>query len=238
MNRIFIQSVRPVNYQLKKGLKTSVIRAAKNDSSTIDSFKLPSQTSINEWEFKYDFIPKVSEPKVPPVSPEAIKQDIAHEKKIDVEREMFNKEGATSVKVEANDAKVIHGGESVIDEPEFIQDRGSDPIKVENFKGTNSSKPTKPANRDQYLQTSINPNINQSDVNNLSESTIDHKQSDVKPSKVVDDLEEDNMQHAGQQKLEDTKSSGNGVYITLGLFGLGAGSYYIYNNNGDKSEQK
>ncbi|KAM9892071.1 hypothetical protein OXX69_012128, partial [Metschnikowia pulcherrima] len=29
---------------------------AKNDASTIDSFKLPSQTSINEWEFKYDFM--------------------------------------------------------------------------------------------------------------------------------------------------------------------------------------
>ena len=54
---------------------------AKNDSSTIDSFKLPSQTSINEWEFKYDFVPKVAEPKIPPVSPEAIKQDIAQTKK-------------------------------------------------------------------------------------------------------------------------------------------------------------
>ena len=53
---------------------------AKGDSSTIDSYRLPSQTSINEWEFKYDFIPKTSEPKVPPLTKEAVKQDIAHEK--------------------------------------------------------------------------------------------------------------------------------------------------------------
>ena len=59
---------------------------AKGDSSTIDSYRLPSQTSINEWEFKYDFIPKTSEPKVPPLTKEAVKQDIAHEKAKSVER--------------------------------------------------------------------------------------------------------------------------------------------------------
>lgn len=48
-----------------RSIQTSIRALAKNDPSTIDLYKLPSQTSINEWEFKYDFIPKVAQPKIP-----------------------------------------------------------------------------------------------------------------------------------------------------------------------------
>ena len=79
---------------------------AKNDFSTIESYRLPSQTSINEWEFKYDFVPKVSEPKVPPVSLSAIQQEKAEIKKQQMEHELLTRELNTSIKVEANDASV------------------------------------------------------------------------------------------------------------------------------------
>lgn len=210
----------------QRSIHSNLIRLAKNDSSTIDNFRLPSQTSINEWEFKYDFIPKVSEPKVPPISEDAIKQDIAQERKKAVEREMLNQEVSTSIKVEANSAQVVHGGESVGAEPEILQDRGSKPIKITNKSSTNPSK--KPANRDQYVQSSTNPNLNQSEVNNLSENAVDHKQEPVQQAKVVDDLDHDNLHNEGQNML--SSSSGNGFAITLGIFGLGAGTYYYYNS--------
>ena len=56
---------------------------------------------------------------------EAVKQDIAHEKAKSVERELFAKESNSSIKVEANDAKVVHGGESVAAEPVLKEDTGS-----------------------------------------------------------------------------------------------------------------
>ena len=71
---------------------------AKGDSSTIDSYRLPSQTSINEWEFKYDFIPKTSEPKVPPLT-KAVKQDIAHEKAKSVEENYLLKKVILQLKL-------------------------------------------------------------------------------------------------------------------------------------------
>lgn len=214
----------------QRSIHANLIKLAKNDASTIDSYKLPSQTSINEWEFRYDFIPKVTEPKIPPISEEAIKQDIAHERKKEVEREMLNQEVTTSIKVEANSAQVVHGGESVGAEPEILQDRGSKPIKITSNSSTTSNK--KPANRDQYIQSSTNPSLNHSEVNNLSENEVDHKQEQVKPSKVVDDLDHDNLHNEGQKM--HSSSSGNGFALTLGVFGLGAGTYYYYNKQTKK----
>lgn len=200
-------------------------RMAKNDSSTIDSYRLPSQTSISEWEFQYDFVPKVSDPKVPPISEDAVKQDIAQERKKQVEQEMLNQEVASSIKVEGNDSVVMRGGENVKDEPELIQDRGSKPIKVNSSAAASTSG--KPANREQYLQTSANPHLNQTAINNLSEAQVDHKQEDAsQPSPVVDDLDHDNMNHSGQ-KVQG--GSNNVFFVTLGVFGLGAGSFYYMN---------
>ena len=197
---------------------------AKGDSSTIDSFRLPLQTSINEWEFKYDFIPKTSEPKVPPVTQEAVKQDIAIEKAKHVERELFTKEANSSVKVEANSAAVIHGGESVSDEPEFLQDRGSKPIDVS--KVATSHQSSKPANRDKYLQTSINPNINNSDVISLGENEVDHKSTTIdKQTQVIDDVELDHMDTSWIPK-EEKKSRSKVVAVPL-ILGAGLGYYFF-----------
>lgn len=214
-----------------RSLQTSTRALAKNDDSTIDSYRFPSQTSINEWEFKYDFVPKVSEPKVPPISEEAVKQDIAHERKKQVEQEMVNQEVTASVKVEGNHSVVMHGGEHVQDEPELLQDRGSKPVKINNINAGRQS--TKPANRDQYLQTSTNPNLNQGSVSNLSDGTIEHK-SGTEQNQVVDDLEHDNLHHEGQRMDEKPSGSKNPFFITLGVFGLGAGSFYYMNQKPEK----
>lgn len=223
MNRI-------ISRNIIRSISQTTRQLAKNDTSTIDSFRLPSQTSINEWEFKYDFIPKVSEPKVPPISEQAIKQDIAQERKKKVEQEMLNQENASSLKVEANDATVVHGGEQVGAEPEFLHDRGSDPIKVQGFKNASKEGGFKPANRDQYVQSSTNPNLNQGEIHSLSESkVVDNAQQDVKQGQVVDDLEHDNLHNQGQ----DMKGNGskNQFFVTLGIFGLGVGSYYYYDKS-------
>lgn len=211
---------------------------AKGDSSTIDSYRLPSQTSINEWEFKYDFIPKTSEPKVPPLTKEAVKQDIAHEKAKSVERELFAKESNSSIKVEANDAKVVHGGESVAAEPVLKEDTGSAPIDVSTPKSninvsssTTSTKPKKSANHDKYVQSSINPNINSGNVVNLSEGEVDHKTESVdKQSPVVEDIEHDNLTHQGETKKE-SNDAGLGIFALLGLGGAG---YYYYSSTSKK----
>ncbi|EGV64954.1 hypothetical protein PSN45_005311 [Yamadazyma tenuis] len=213
---------------IQRSIHTSIRRLAKNDTSTIDSFRLPSQTSISEWEFKYDFVPKVSEPKIPPISEDAIKQDVAHERKKSVEQEMINEEATTSIKVEGNSAAVFHGGESVAAEPELLHDRGSKPIKITNG-GRGTVKASKPANRDQYIQSSANPNLNKGEVSSLGDSVVDHKQEEVKPSAVIDDLDHDNLHNEGQKM--NPGSGSNNVLVTLGIFGLGAGSYYYYNNS-------
>lgn len=207
---------------------------AKNDPSTIDSYKLPSQTSINEWEFKYDFIPKVSQPKIPPITPEAVRQDIAHEKKASVEKEMFNKEGAASIKVEANDAPVVHGGEQVKDEPEFLHDRGSKPIDVTNKQSNVGGK--KPVNSEKYVQTSVNPNINKSDVVNLSENEVDHKVTPIdKQEQIIDDIEHDKIADAHPKLEANNGKSNTGLLAVVGLGGA-IGGYYFYNST--KSTKK
>ncbi|KAI3402901.1 hypothetical protein KGF56_004362 [Candida oxycetoniae] len=179
-----------------RSFTVSKIIRAKGDSSTIDSFRLPSQTSINEWEFKYDFIPK-TEQKVPLISREAVKQDIAHEKAKSVERELFTKESNSSHKVEANEAHVVHGGEAVSAAHELHEDRGnSKPIDISIGKSqqAGSSKPKKSANHDKYIQSSVNPKINDADVVNLGNHEIDHKIEEVvEQSPVVDDIEHDNL---------------------------------------------
>lgn len=197
---------------------------AKNDTSTIDSFKLPSQTSINEWEFKYDFMPKVAQPKIPPVSPEAVKQDIAQTKKQEVESELFNKELNSSVKVEANESSVVRGGESVGAEVEYLGDKGSDPVDSSPKTNIGDSTPKKTVNHDAYVQSSINPEINQSSVVTLDEDKkIDHKTSDVEHAKVIDDVEHDNET---QHKSSETTSSG--AAKIFGVLGLGAVAGYFW----------
>lgn len=219
-----VSSVQLLN---RRAFHQNLVRFAKNDESTIDSYRLPSQTSINEWEFKYDFIPKVSSPKIPPITPEAVKQDIAHEKKAKVEKELLNKEGASSIKVEANDAKVVHGGEHVIDEPEYLHDRGSKPVDVSNTAASNSNKSKKPANRDKYIQSSINPEINQSHVVSLSENEVDHKVTPIEgQAQVIDDIEHDNAAGAAP-KSEEKPSSNIGLYAVLALGGAAGGYYYF-----------
>lgn len=213
-------------------LSTSAVRRAKDDSSTIDSYRLPSQTSINEWEFKYDFIPKTSEPKIPPVTREAIKQDIAHDKRAKVESEMQREEHHTSVKVEANDAAVVHGGESVGAEPEFLQDRGSKPVDASI--GQSGQPRSKPANRDKYIQSSINPEINQSDIVHLGENEVDHKVASVKEPIVVEDHEHDQDHNAGQPRQKNPNLSAPFV-VPLGFAGL-VGAYFWFTR--EKKERK
>ncbi|CAK7892432.1 hypothetical protein CAAN1_01S10000 [[Candida] anglica] len=205
-------------------LHRSAIQLAKNDKSTIDSYRFPSQTSINEWEFKYDFVPKTSEPKIPPLTPEAVKQDIAQQKKAKVEKELLDKELATSVKVEANDSTVVHGGEEVGAEPEYLHDRGSEPADV-SYTNAGGSKTSKPANRDKYVQTSINPEINQSDVVSLSHGEVDHKATATgAQSQVLEDVEHEDYEKTKQEPQPKTTN----YFVPLIAAGLGYFGYDYY----------
>ncbi|SGZ53234.1 CIC11C00000005088 [Sungouiella intermedia] len=225
MLRASIAPLRSVSVPSIRAIHGCARVLAKNDSSTIDSFKLPSQTSINEWEFKYDFVPKVAQPKIPPVSPEAVKQDIAQTKKQQVETELFNKELNSSVKVEANNAAVVSGGEQVGAEVEYLQDKGSEPVDSSPKTRIGESQPKKTANHDNYVQSSINPEINQSTVVSLDhDKEVDHKTSDVHHAKVVDDVEHD---HETQQAPTETSSSGAAkLFAVLGLGGV-AGYFWF-----------
>lgn len=194
----------------------------KNDTSTIDSFKLPTQTSINEWEFKYDFVPKMPKPKIPPISPEAVKQDIAHTKKQEVEVEMFAKELNSSIKVEANDADVVHGGDLVVDEVEFLHDRGLEPVDVSSKPEAASRKKT--ANTEKYVQTSINPEINHSDVVNLGhENEVDHKTTPISQARVVEDNE-----HTVTEEPKTDAPPRNDAGKILAVLGLGGIAGYFW----------
>lgn len=235
-NRTILRQAKCYQSVANRTLRSTAIQLAKNDASTIDSFKLPSQTSINEWEFKYDFIPKVASPKVPPVTPEAVKQDIAQDKRASVEREMFTKEANSSIKVEANLASVVHGGESVEPSHELLEDRGSEPVDVVN-KFSNKTEPKKTANQDKYIQTSINPNINKGDVVNLSENEVEHEDTIVKEqTPVVEDIEHDNLtgQGQGSQKQQSSSSSTNPL-VWVGAFALGWGGYSFYSSSTKKN---
>lgn len=208
-----------------RGIHSSLRMRAKGDSSTIDAYRLPSQTSINEWEFKYDFIPKVALPKIPPVTPEAVKQDIAQTKKQEVETELFNRELASLIKVEANDASVVHGGEPVGAEVELLQDRGLEPVDASHKDATGGTT-KKTANHDQYVHTSANPNINNPQVVNLGhDNDVDHKIAAVHEAKVVDDVEHD--QAAGTPPPAAEGGSGNAAKI-LGVLGLGGLAGYFW----------
>jgi hypothetical protein len=218
----------------------SAIVRAKGDASTIDSYQLPSQTSINEWEFRYDYIPKVAQPKVPPVSQEAIKQDIAREKAKKIELETFAKEANESIKVEASPATVIVGGEEVLDEPETVPDvKGSVHI-TSNFADpsiiADAAPKKKYSGSEKYVQSSLNPNVNAAEVVNLGETSVDHKVLVVeKQTRVEDDLDADNLQEMqniykrGEKMDNDKKPSGYAV--PLALLGLGGASVYAYKNS-------
>lgn len=209
-----------------RSIQTSIRALAKNDPSTIDLYKLPSQTSINEWEFKYDFIPKVAQPKIPPVSPEAVKQDIAQSKKQQVEQELLTKEQNASVKVEANTADVLHGGEFVSSEPANISDEGSKPVDASH---KHIAKPGKTANTEKYVQSSTNPEINKPSVVNLGENEVDHKVSPVNAQEqVVDDVED------GQTK----RLSPVNPTVLLGVLGLGGVAGYFAFGTGSKDAKE
>lgn len=215
-----------------RALSASARTLAKNDSSTIDSFRFPSQTSINEWEFKYDFMPKVAEPKIPPVSPEAVKQDIAQTKKQQVEADLRNREFNSSVKVEANDAHVVRGGEAVAAEPEYLHDRASDPVDVS---APGAGKPTKTLNTDKYVQLSINPEINNPSILNLGhDNEVDHKTATHDTSPVVDDVE-----HAETAEKEPQPSSSVSPAAILGVLGLGGlAGYFLFGKDKTKAKAK
>lgn len=209
-----------------RSLSVLCVRVAKNDTSTIDSYRLPSQTSINEWEFKYDFVPKILEPKVPPVTTEAIQQEKAEAKKQEVEKELLNKELNFSIKVEANDANVVHGGESVGAEPVLLQDRGSDPVDAHvrvaqafNKKRVDSTK---------YQQLSLNQNINSSEVVNLGHNTtVDHNSGDVDVPPEIHDAEEAEQATAKPPKEQQEATSGSNVPVFLAVLGLGGVVGYL-----------
>lgn len=197
-----------------RALHNTIRTLAKNDSSRIDTYRLPSQTSINEWEFKYDFIPKVALPKIPPVSPEAVKQDIAQTKKQQVENELFAKEANSSTKVEANTADVVHGGEAVSTEPVNLRDDGSEPVDISN-KVPGETKPKKTANTEKYIQSSTNPEINKPSVVRLGESEVDHKITPLNPQEQV----EDDVEH-GQKPAADSSVKPTTLLAVLGLGGV------------------
>lgn len=209
--------------QITRSLSVAARRMAKNDSLTIDSFRLPSQTLINEWEFKYDFMPKVAEPKIPPVSPEAVKQDIAQTKKQQVEAQMRNEEFNSSIKVEANDAAVVRGGEAVGAEPEYLHDRAS--LPVDTSRPQTAAKSTKTANTDKYVQLSVNPEINQGViVNHAHEREVDHKTATTDTSPVVDDVE--HAEGVADDALAPPLSNAGKILAVLGLGGL-AGYFFF-----------
>lgn len=204
-------------------------RLAKNDSSTIDSYKLPSQTSINEWEFKYDFVPKVSEPKVPPVSKEAIQQEKAQAKKQQVETEMLHKELNSSIKVEANDASVVHGGESVGTEPELLQDRGSSPVDAHG----SAYKEPKKIDSTKYQQLSLNEDINKPSVVNLGHNTaVENPSGTVDlPPEIHDAEEAEKATVKPTHEQQAAASSGLSPAAVLALLGLGGfASYYAFSS--------
>lgn len=211
-----------VAYRSLSVLKT---RLAKNDSSTIDSYKLPSQTSINEWEFKYDFVPKVSEPKIPPVTQEAIQQEKAQVKKQEVEKELLHKELSSSIKVEANDASVVHGGESVGTEPELLQDRGSDPVDA-HARAPESKK----IDSSMYQQLSLNQDINNSSVVNLGhDKVVDHNSGTVDVPPEIHDAEEAEKATIKPPKEQQEAASSSSSLPLLAILGLGGiGGYYAF----------
>lgn len=166
-------AIRFLKSRTYRSFHMATVLKAKGDASTIDSFKLPSQTSINEWEFRYDFMPVVSSPKVPAVNREAVRKDIATEKAKSVAQEIFVLESNSSIKVEANTAHVVHGGETVQSSPEQI------PIELaestlEILSSSARRQPPPPTKRDRakYVQTSLNSDINKNDVHTIGTNPV------------------------------------------------------------------
>lgn len=216
-----------------RSISRSSVVSAKGDASTIDSFQLPSQSSINEWEFRYDFIPKILEPKIPPVTKDAIKQDIALEQVKKIELETFSKEANETSRVESSVADVVSGGE-------YVQgDVQGDAILAKNYSNPdiilNKSKPRKFAGSDKYVQSSINPNVNDAQVINLGEYSVDHKVGKLASQTIVlDDLDADNLQEMQNiyergERLKREQQRKKKLLIPLGFLGLGVSGYYLYN---------
>lgn len=219
---------------LKTSLRSfsrSAIILAKGDASTIDSFQLPSQSSINEWEFRYDFIPKILEPKIPPVSKEAINQDIAQEQVKKIELETFNREANIASRVEASAADVVSGGE-------YVQENTASAETLKNYSNPDillnkTTKKKKFAGSDKYVQSSVNPNVNDAEVINLGEYSVDHKVGKLASQTIVeDDLDADNLQEMQAIYERGEKFKGQEkrkrLLVPLGLVGLGASGYYFY----------
>lgn len=211
-------------------LSRSSIALAKGDASTIDAYQLPSQTSINEWEFRYDFIPKVLEPKIPPVTKEAISQDIQQEKVKKIELETFAKEANTTTKV-ASVATVVSGGEFVeTDNDASITKPYSNPELI-----LNNAKKRKFAGSEKYVQSSVNPHVNNAEVVNHGDNDISHKIGKVAEQElVVDDIDADSshemqaIYERGERLKEGKKKN---LFIPLGLVGVGIGGYYLYSKD-------
>lgn len=248
MRPVFANTTRVWRPMNRRMLHVTRVAWAKNDASTIDSFKLPSQTSINEWEFRYDFVPKVSEPKVPPVTPEAVAKDVIAEMQARNAREdQLTK--SQSVKVEANLADVFHQGQSVVEDPVVVGDHAhaEEGAAVDEKSGRGSlevapSLATKPANRDKYVQSSINPLINDSQVANYGLNEVDHKISEVpEQTPVWEDVEHSNeLQRQDLSdpanrpapdvtpKKEEVYEDISGFFIPLMLIAFGGVGYYYY----------
>lgn len=206
-------------------LRTSAVQLAKGDKSTIDLFRLPSQTSINDWEFKYDYVPKVATPKTPAVTKDAVRKQIVEDKVKQVEQEIFNKEANQSVLLEGSGATVIHGGELVAQSPVDDHAHGN-PTPIDSSSG--KERVEKKSAKNPFVQSLLNPNLNNPEVVVLGDSEVDHKTQQVKPAQVVDDLEHDNLKGAGQAAAEDIKKKGSPVGITVAsLLGLGGVVYYF-----------
>lgn len=211
-------------------LKTLARLLTKGDKSTIDSFRLPSQTLINDWEFRYNFVPKVAEPKTPAITQEAARQDAAKEKAKLIEREMFHKEANALLVLEGLGAKVVLGGEHVPEAPVNDQEVGqTKPIDA--LRPT--EQPFKPANREKYVQSLTNPLLNKPEVLNVGGNDVSHKTQGEHQTRVEDDLDHDNMQNAGQ--AQNTSLSGSlGITGILAAAGIGGAGYWWWSSQEKK----
>lgn len=213
---------------LTRQLRTSARVLTKGDKSTIDLFRLPSQTSINDWEFRYDFMPKVATPKTPAVSEEAVLTQIAEDKVKQVERELFHQEANQSTVSEGSHAKVLHGGEHVEQTPiDDIAGEPSTPVDVSRAQPTDLSS-TKPVNQEKYVHALTNPDLNKPEVVNLgADNEVDHKTQPIGQTKVVDDVEHDDMKNSGQEQPNQSGGSSIPVGVIAGVVVGGAGYYFF-----------
>ena len=218
--------------------RTSARTLAKGDKSTIDLFRLPSQTSINDWEFRYDFMPKVATPKTPAVTEEAVKSQIAEDKVKQVERELFAQESNQSAVSEGSHAKVLHGGEHVEHTPidDVATTEASTPVDVSRPQATDLAS-VKPVNQEKYVHALTNPDLNKPEVVNLgADNEVDHKTQPISQAEVVDDIEHDNLKHAGQEQPKNQGGSKVPIGVIAGV-AIGTAGYYFMAQPKDKPLQ-